>query len=209
MTRRGWAGAPPADDDEARTRIIEATIRSVELRGAAATTLSDVAADLGVIRKTVYRYFNSTEALFIAVSDVAAERFLAQLDAALPENIDDVAEFLIEAVAYILEHVPAEPLMMLLLSGGYPTTYSERMLQPPQIARSRTILLSRRVDWAAIGYDDRALDELVEHLIRVMQSLLLVPPNPPRTGKEMRDYLRRWVGPALTQAGGTGRGAEE
>ena len=197
MGRRGWGGSPPADDAEARRRIIEAAIRSVETRGAAGTTLSSVAADLGVIRKTVYRYFASTEELFIAVSDVAADRFLAQFEAALPVEVDNVAEFLIEAVAYIVERVPAEPLLTVLLNGGYPTAYSERMLLPAQIARARKILLSRRVDWAALGYDARTLDELVEHLIRVMHSLLLVPPDPPRTGQELRAYLRRWVGPAL------------
>lgn len=203
MGRRGWAGSPPADDAEARRRIIDAAIRSVETRGAAGTTLSDVAADLGVIRKTVYRYFTSTEELFIAVSDVAAERFLAQFEAVLPAEIDDVAEFLIEAVAYIVEHIPAEPTLTLLFNGGYPTAYSERMLLPAQIARARTILLNRRLDWAALGYDDRTLDELVEHLIRIMQSLLLVPPDPPRTGPELRHYLRRWVGPALGPCPGT------
>nr|MDT0667609.1 TetR/AcrR family transcriptional regulator [Micromonospora sp. DSM 115978] len=135
----------PVDDVEARRRIIDATIRSVETRGAAGTTLSDVAADLEITRKTIYRHFTSTEDLFVAVSDVAAARFIAQFEAALPAEIDDVAEFLVEAVAYIVERVPAEPMLTLLLNGGYPTTYSARMLRPAQIARARTILLNQRV----------------------------------------------------------------
>ena len=33
MVRKGWAGSPPADDTEARKRIVDAAVRSVEDRG--------------------------------------------------------------------------------------------------------------------------------------------------------------------------------
>ncbi|EFC85366.1 TetR/AcrR family transcriptional regulator [Parafrankia sp. EUN1f] len=200
MGRRGWAGVPPADDAQARERIIDAAIHSVALRGAAGTTLSNVATDLGVIRKTVYRYFTSTEELFAAVSDAAAERFVAQFEANFPTDVDDIADFLVEAMAFIIERFPDEPLLMLLLAGGYPTTFSRRMMAPAQIARVRTILVNRRVNWAELGYDDEMLDQLVEHVLRIMQSLILAPPDPPRTGQELRTYLRRWVGPVLFPA---------
>lgn len=32
MGRKGWGGTPPADDDEARKRIVDAVIRSMERR---------------------------------------------------------------------------------------------------------------------------------------------------------------------------------
>ena len=61
---QGWRGTPPADDAEARKR-------SIERRGPRRTSLSDIAADLGVTRPTVYRYFATTDALFSAAAEVA------------------------------------------------------------------------------------------------------------------------------------------
>ena len=53
------------------------------------------------------------------------------------------------------------------------------------------------VDWAALGYTDKELDELAEHLLRIIQSFVTDPGRPPRTGVALRDYLRRWVGSAV------------
>ena len=33
--------------------------------------------------------------------------------------------------------------------------------------------------------------------LRVLQSLVLDPGTPPRSGPALRDFLRRWVGPAI------------
>ena len=53
------------------------------------------------------------------------------------------------------------------------------------------------VDWAGLGYSDADLDELVEHLLRIIQSFVIDPGRPPRQGAELRGYLRRWVGAAI------------
>ncbi|PRC52759.1 TetR family transcriptional regulator, partial [Mycobacterium sp. ITM-2017-0098] len=41
------------------------------------------------------------------------------------------------------------------------------------------------------------LDQLSEHLLRIIQSFVLDPGRPPRHGEELRAYLSRWVGSAL------------
>lgn len=56
------------------------------------------------------------------------------------------------------------------------------------------------VDWADAGYADDDLDELAEHLLRVIQSFVTDPGRPTRTDAELRRYLRRWVAPALQGA---------
>jgi hypothetical protein len=56
------------------------------------------------------------------------------------------------------------------------------------------------VDWAAAGFDDADLQELAEYLLRIIQSFVVDPGRPPRTGAELRAYLRRWVAPALRPA---------
>jgi AcrR family transcriptional regulator len=199
MGRKGWAGSPPADDDEARKRIIDATLHSIERRGHAQTTVSDIADLLGVTRRTVYRYFATTEELFAAVADVALRGFVAQIQTITADM--DVTEQLIEVVAHIIERLPDEPLLALLLANDRSNQFSRRMLAPDEIARCRAILQHTHIDWAALGYDEHTLDELVEFLLRIIQSMVIAPAEPPRSSAELRAYLRRWIGPALNAPG--------
>ena len=53
------------------------------------------------------------------------------------------------------------------------------------------------LDWVALGLDDDAQRELVEHLLRTLQTLVLDPGSPPRSGDQVRAYLQRWLAPAL------------
>ncbi|AGB21668.1 transcriptional regulator [Mycobacterium sp. JS623] len=196
MGRKGWAGAPPADDTEARKRIIDTALRIVDRRGAAQTTVSDVADALGITRRTVYRYFAGTEELFTAVAEVALGSFITQV-----ENITadlDVTGQLVEVVAYIIERLPREPQLVLLLANDRSNMFSRSMLTSTEIKRCRAILQRTQIDWTALGYDDDTIDELVEFLLRIIQSMVIAPPDPPRSSADLRAYLRRWIGPALT-----------
>ena len=197
MGRKGWAGSPPADDADARKRIVDAALRCIERQGPAQTTLSDVADALGITRRTVYRYFANSEDLFIAAADVALSGFVAQIEG-ITSEFDDVTGQMVDVVAYIIERLPDEPLLTLLMENDRNNQFSRRMLQPVVIARCRVILQHTRIDWAALGYDEDAIDELVEFLLRIIQSMVIAPPDPPRTGAQLRAYLRRWIGPALS-----------
>lgn len=196
MGRKGWAGAPPADDAEARKRIIDATLRLIDYRGATHVSLSDVADSLGITRRTVYRYFEGTDELFAAVAEVALDSFVAQIEAITADM--DVRGQLVEVVAYIIERLPREPQLALLLANDRSNIFSRAMLTPEVIARCRVILHHTHIDWAALGYDDAMIGELVEFLLRNIQSMVIAPAEPPRSGDELRAYLHRWIGPALT-----------
>lgn len=196
MGRKGWGGSPPGDDAEARKRIIDATLRSIDRRGPEQTTLSDVADDLGITRRTVYRYFGGADELFVAAADVALGGFVAQIEAVTTDL--DVTEQLIELVAFIVERLPDSPQLTLLLAHDQTNLFSRRMLAPTVIERCRLILQHTHIDWAAIGYDENTIDELVEFLLRIIQSMVVAPPTPPRTGPQLRAYLRRWIGPSIT-----------
>lgn len=195
MGRKGWAGSPPPDDTEARKRIIDTALRLVDRRGAAQTTVSDIADELGITRRTVYRYFAGTEELFTAVAEVALGSFVAQIDQLVADM--DVTSQLVEVVAHIIERLPHEPQLVLLLANDRSNTFSRAMLTDDVIARCRTILHHARIDWNQLGFDEHTIDELVEFLLRIIQSMVIAPPDPPRTGAELRAYLHRWIGPAL------------
>ena len=121
--------------------------------------------------------------------------FVAQIEAITTDL--DVTEQLIELVAYIVERLPDSPQLTLLLAHDRTNLFSRSMLAATVIERCRMILQHTHIDWATIGYDESAIDELVEFLLRIIQSMVVAPPDPPRTGAELRAYLRRWIGPAI------------
>ncbi|MDY6995536.1 MAG: TetR/AcrR family transcriptional regulator [Actinomycetota bacterium] len=197
MGRKGWRGAPPADDAEARKRIVDATLASIERRGPRLTTLSEVAADLGVTRPTVYRYYRSTGELFAAAAEIALEHWTARI-AALTRDLGDATELLVEAVAFLIERLPDEPLLALLLENDRMRVVSRQMVMPAAIARSRAMLERTHIDWEEMGFTGPAMDDLVEFVLRMIQSMVIAPPDPPRGPAALRRYLRQWIEPVTT-----------
>ncbi|ODR07031.1 TetR family transcriptional regulator [Mycobacterium sherrisii] len=199
MGRKGWGGSPPTDDDEARKRIVDAAIGSIERRGAQQTSLSVIATDLGVTRPTIYRYFASLEELITAASDVALGGWTTRI-ADLTAGVDDPVDLLVEAVAFLVERLPEEPLLMMLLETDRSRSMSRQMVLGESVRRSRLLLQSTEIDWAGLGYRGSDFDDLVEYLLRLIQSLVLVPPDPPRSATELRSLLRHWIGPVVQTA---------
>ena len=54
------------------------------------------------------------------------------------------------------------------------------------------------VDWRASCYGDAELDDLTEYVLRTLQSFIVDPGDPPARGAELRRYLGRWVGTAVS-----------
>jgi AcrR family transcriptional regulator len=194
----GWSGFTPATDDEAVARILDAASRAIDERGAD-LSIADVARTLGVTRQTVYRYFPSTDALLVAAAEHAAVDFLERLADHL-RGITDPVEAVVEAIATALEWLPKDKHIGLLIVPGRADAHTESVTSDIALEFAKSMLGRFDVDWAAAGYGDRELDELAEHLLRIIQSFVIDPGRPPRTGGELRDYMRRWVGSALLTA---------
>jgi len=194
--RHGWAGSPPADESEARGRIIEAAMRCVDRDGPEKFALRGVALELGVIRQTIYRYYASTDELFAAVAEAAAEGFVEDLTQHL-RHIARPADWVVEALASAIEWLPARRYLTLLLAAGRPEPFVHGVTSPTSMEIGRELFKRSHLDWAAVGYDECRLDELIELMLRLLQSMTIDPPSPRRTGLELRDYLRRWIAPAV------------
>jgi AcrR family transcriptional regulator len=191
----GWSGSAPATDDEAVARILDAASNAIDAKGAD-FSIADVARALGVTRQTVYRYFPSTEALLIAAAEHAAVDFLGRLAAHL-QGIVDRVDAVAEAIATTLEWLPKDKHIGLLLVPGRADAHVESMTSDVALQFANSMVRRFDVDWAAAGFSDGDLNELAEHLLRIIQSFVIDPGRPPRGGEELRRYLRRWVGGAL------------
>jgi AcrR family transcriptional regulator len=192
----GWSGSAPATDDEAVARILDAAGKAIDERGAD-FSIADVARALGVTRQTVYRYYPSTDALLVAAAVHAASDFLERLAQHL-RGITEPVEAVAEAIATALEWLPKDKHIGLLVVPGRANAHTESVTSDVALQFANAMLRRFDVDWAGLGFTDDDLDELAEHLLRIIQSFVIDPGRPPRTGEDLRDYLRRWVGAAVT-----------
>ena len=198
MRSHGWSGDLPVDKEDATRRILAATRACIDREGRP-VGIAEVAREIGVTRATVYRYFPTTEALLVAVATGAIGNFLARVGAHLADLALAPAEMVVECVAFTLEELPNEPYLGLLYGPDTRIVgvFNHDFTSPTSIARGRLIIDHLPVDWEAEGLDESALNEFVEFLLRIIQSLMIDPGTPPRRGTELRIYLNRWLGPAV------------
>ena len=197
MRTHGWSGSTPATDDEAVARILDAAGKAIDERGAD-VSIADVARTLGVTRQTVYRYFPSTDALLVAAAVHAADDFLDRLADHLHGITDPVAA-VSEAIATALEWLPKDKHIGLLVAPGRADEHTASVTSDVALQFANAMLRRFDVDWSGLGFSDTELGELAEHLLRIIQSFVIDPGRPPRTGADLRGYLRRWVGGAITR----------
>jgi AcrR family transcriptional regulator len=196
MTRtHGWRGSPPRTDDEAVAQILDATHRCLS-RKRNRTTVTDVALELGVSRATVYRYFPSTEALLFASSVETKDGFLDRL-AAHVSGIRNPVDIVIEAIAFTAQELPRERYLSVVLSS--------RRDHLPSGVSPETIRAFGRAVLARIGsgwveeIDESTKEELIEWTLAVLHWILLESARRSRSDFELRQYLDKWLGPALRQ----------
>ncbi|SOX52645.1 TetR/AcrR family transcriptional regulator [Mycobacterium ahvazicum] len=194
MRTHGWSGSTPASDEEAIERILDAAAEAIDERGTS-MRVADVARKLGVSRQTVYNYYPGSNTLERAVAERSGIRFLQQLTDHLAGTTDPV-DALVESLAYTLEWLPDDKPFQLMLAHD-PSRTSAGMMSDQAKQFGHAVLEKFEIDWTAIGFDDRAIDDLVEYMLRMLQSFMLNPGQPPRKGKALRSYLRRWVAPVL------------
>jgi hypothetical protein len=132
----------------------------------------------------------------VAAAVHAADDFLERV-ADHVRGINDPVDAVTEAVATALEWLPKDKHIGLLVAPGRPNAHTESVTSDVALQFANSMVRRFDVDWAAHGFTDAKLDELAEHLLRIIQSFVIDPGRPPRTGQVLRDYLRRWVAGAI------------
>ncbi|MFD4470334.1 TetR/AcrR family transcriptional regulator [Rhodococcus sp. NPDC058505] len=193
--RRGWGGLPPVDDAEATRRIVATAVDLIGQSGTA-IGIADVAESLGVTRQTVYRYFPSSEAVMTAAAIASVDDFLDRL-AGWVVGLTDPVDAMTEGVVFTLTDVRRTPHLGILLSASYSGVRPEGLTSEAAQAFGMTMIRRFDVDWERHGYDDASLRELVEFVLRTMQSFFISPGDPQRDEAGLRRYLRRWMGAAI------------
>ena len=137
MGRKGSAGSPPADDADARKRIVDAALRCIERQGPAQTTLSDVAVprtwhhktDGLPLLRTTARTSSSPRRMWRSVASWPRSR-------GITSGIDDATGQRSMLWLTSSSDFPTEPLLTLLMEND-----RKQPVQPPDAAagRDRTV----------------------------------------------------------------------
>jgi hypothetical protein len=109
----------------------------------------------------------------------------------------DAGDAAVEGVAFVFEHLRDDPALNRLLAPGRMSGTVSDLTSTSSIDIGRGLIAGFGIDWEALGWDETRQRELVEHLLRTLQSLVLDPGDPARSGAELRGYLQRWLAPAL------------
>ena len=212
MGHHGWNGDPPPTEALARERLVAAATRCIDRTGVAKTTLSDVAAEVGVTRQTVYRYFAGMGELHQAVAASGAADFIAAMRSHVTPFTEPV-DVVIEAIVFCLDELPLQPRISVLLHGDDEGLFGRGITSATGSSLGAEFLRDLPVSWSSAGIDEHGpddpdglgeldgLDGLAELMLRLIGSLLQHPPATPRSPDELRAFLRRWIGPALAPLG--------
>ena len=196
MRTHGWGGEPPRDEAEAKRRILDATRACIDTSGAA-VSIADVARSLGVTRPTVYRYYAGTEELLLAMVTDSMSGFLDRVYAKFPAATDSPAQVVTEAVARVLDQLPRERYLWVMLTSGRASLFARGATSEVSLSFARGIVRRMPVEWPRYGVTDEQLAELTEQVVRTIQSFMLDPGSPPRRDAELRAYLDRWLAPGV------------
>jgi AcrR family transcriptional regulator len=190
---RPAAEAPAADGT--RARIILAALAQCEEVGLRRATMEDVARRAGLGRATLYRHFQSKDALVQTIILAENDAFFAALDGAIAECPSD-EERLVEGFAFALEYTRGHALLRKLLRTE-PETLLPYLIGGGQLIRVATDALCARIHGDAS--DSLRGRESAELLVRLVLSLALTPDS--ILGAEDREgalrFARRHLVPSL------------
>jgi AcrR family transcriptional regulator len=186
--RKAWGGSPPADDTDARRRLIEVARACIEEYGYEQASLGEVAARAGVTRKTVYRLFPSSEDLFRSAATLASGGFVAEMRR-VARRQDDWGEGVVEALVFTIADAPKDPYLGPLIDGVKDLGVAKIL----ELEFAREELSAFAHGKPPLGEAD--LRDLTELLIRLIHSFLAEPG--PRDRNALRQLFRRWVLPAI------------
>ncbi|GAB16705.1 putative TetR family transcriptional regulator [Gordonia effusa NBRC 100432] len=199
MRTHGWGGDVPINDDEAVARILAATRACIDRNGKS-TSLADVARELQVTRPTVYRYFKGTEELLQATAMDAVGDLLGRVSVKLAGITEpDVA--VVDGLLVVLDELTAESYVGLVLDVDHLNmSRLGELTSDVAYGFARSVVMQMDVDWAARGFADQDVDDVIEILLRALQSLI-VDRARERPAEDLRRFLDRWVGAAIREIG--------
>jgi AcrR family transcriptional regulator len=182
-----WGADSPADEDEAREKLLVAADACYAEKGPVRTRMSDIARSAGVHRSTVYYYFPTKDAL-LAASFV---RVLATTAEAVEKCWQTDDPFLDQLVAACLRGIADarnSPIMRSLIEEHQALGDAYHAAEGSELWRAKLAdMLVRRIEAAGaagVVRSDLSADVLARWIVRINYSLIAEPAQPEDGGDE-------------------------
>lgn len=198
MSSTAWKGKRPKNEEEAKQLLLEATLKLVKKCGdLKKVTISRVAKEVGVTRRTVYKYFPSADDLLLYASAHIGGALLKKIyvQAMKLESFEDR---MLESMVFLVKEIPKHPEIyrnfdVHTLSGG--VNIDGALAEE---ALNYTYLMLRAVFPEDQEMPDETwLRELAEHMVRLLFAVLVAPSPRLKTQKQVRSYFQRWLIPVI------------
>jgi AcrR family transcriptional regulator len=199
ILQKALDGAPSADPTT--QRILRGALSQFEEFGVRRTTIEDVARRAGVARVTVYRRFESKPRLIEAVVLGEAQRFFAELEAAVA-RYGSVEDRIVEAFAHTLAAAREQRLLNRLLRTEPEAILPHVTTEGGPVLAAGRAFLARQMKLAGTDVPAREVDAVAELVARLVLSFLLTPESAVKleSPREARRFARRYVVPLMTGA---------
>ena len=182
-----WGADSPADEDEAREKLLCAADACYAEKGPVRTRMSDIARCAGVHRSTVYYYFPTKDALLAA----SFLRVLATTAKAVDKCWQTNDPFLDQLVAACLRGIAnarSSPIMRSLIEEHQALGAAYHAAEGSELWRAKLAdMLVRRIEAAgAAGVirGDLSAEVLARWIVRISFSLIAEPAQPEDGGDE-------------------------
>jgi AcrR family transcriptional regulator len=182
--------------DQPRDRIHDVALAVFERNGISATSMDDVARELGVSRPTLYYYYSTKEELLLEVVARQAELILADLTHRLTKTgLARVAE-----AAYLGLLASLENTYVRLMIEGAAAPLTSTVLETPRVLelqRAFWIPLLQHTREHRELRSDRSLEEIMEWIIFTQFSLATTGIAFGMTRDQMRERIYTYLVPGL------------
>jgi AcrR family transcriptional regulator len=183
-------------ETDTRARIMLAAVAQCEEFGLRRTTMDDVARRAGLSRATLYRHFESKDALVQAVILAEAGRFFDRLDVAV-DGLEHTDDRLVEGFAFALQYVRRHALLRKLLRTE-PEALLPYLLGDSRLIPIATAAVAERVPGNA-SVDPDTARSTAELIVRLVLSLALSPDSALgiENARGARRLARRFLVPGI------------
>jgi len=189
-----WSGSPPANATDARSRVCIAALDCIKRHGYEKATMSDIAAEAGIARPTLYKHFKSKqEILFAGIDSVALAFALSVADHA--RQFKTLEERIIETIVVVVEEMPQHPYLSLVFDQELAGILRERAFSDEATEVFAQITSKPLVEICPALADDEV--EISQIMSRFALSMMLFPGRYANDMDGLRDLIRRRVLPGL------------
>lgn len=181
------------DAKQGASRILAAAEDCYKEFGVESSTVDNIAERAGVSRRTVYRYFDSKEAIILAVVEKQAEPFFEKMQQELAIlDTSDFRQLLIHCVLATIEYGPQMAGHQLLLGKKNASATADSYLRSSHMRdRTRELLQDRFHDAQHSGALDKSwqLNDLLNWVGRLTYSFIQHPEPKEHIERLLSQYL--------------------